>query len=222
MPIVKRFKKSKSRRKARRNPDDAPASSSSRALQPLGEVMHFVLPAFGGFAATRFATRAAATQIATRWPAWAKHSGAIASVGSFFAAWGLSHRVKMLRDYSEPLTIGAGLAAMQSLIQLYIPGLAWVVSDATPELTDTSNATQQIPAGSPAATGDDYEIVDENVANDWRGFNDAGDAGRYTKPQQQHQRQRQQEAANSIESQDFDFAEDLNDLDFANAGSLSS
>lgn len=218
MPIVKRFKKSKSRRKARRNPDDAPARSS--ALQPLGEVMHFVLPAFGGFAVTRFGTRAVATQIANRWPAYAKHAGAIASVGSFFAAWGLSHRVKMLEKYSEPLTIGAGLAALQSLIQLYIPKLAWVVSDATPELTDTSSATQQIPA--PAPTGDDdYEILDD-VSSDWRGFNDAGDPGRYTKPQQQHARQRVQEQANSIESQDFDFAEDLNDLDFANVGSLSS
>src|ERR1043166_8119802 len=98
MPIVRRFKKSKARR-ARRNPDDGPSSPS--VVQPIAEVGEFLLPALGGFALTRFGTRAAATAIASRWPQHAKHAGALASLGSFAAAWLLSHRVKMLRRYTE-------------------------------------------------------------------------------------------------------------------------
>jgi len=220
MPIVKRFKKSKSRR-ARRNPDEGGGSTGTSVVQPIAEIGEFLLPAFGGFALTRFGTRAAATTIATRWPAYAKHAGALASIGSFLAAWLVSHRVKMLRRYTEPLTIGAGLAAAQSLIQLYLPKLAWVVSDATPDLTDTSTATTQIPSAT--ATSGDFEILDDDYgAKDWRAYNDAGDPGAYRAPQSANKQARQQAAAAaSAADPDFDFSDDLDEMG-VNAGSLSS
>lgn len=216
MPIVKRFRKSKARR-ARRNPDDGGPSGTS-VVQPIAEIGEFLLPAFGGFALTRFGTRAAATAISTRWPAYAKHAGALASLGSFGAAWLVSHRVKMLQRYTEPLTIGAGLAALQSLIQLYFPKLAWVVSDVTPDLT--SSATTQISSASP--TSDDYEVLDDNYgAQDWRQYNDAGDPGAYRTPQAANAQRQQAAAAASAADPNFDFSDDLDDM-AVNAGSLSS
>lgn len=222
MPIVRRFKKSKSRR-ARRNPDEGGSSGGSSSMQPITEVGEFLLPAFGAFVATRFATRAVATTITTRWPAYAKHAGALASVASFAAAWTLAHRVKMLKKYSEPATIGAGIAALQSLIQLYLPRLGWVVSDATPELTDTSSATTQIPASTDQTGTGDFEILDDDYgAKDWRAFNDAGDPGAYRTPQAANKQQRQQAAAAaSAADPNFDFSDDLDDMAM-NAGSLSS
>src|ERR1700690_4438211 len=150
MAIVKRFKKNRSRR---RNPDEpSPAPSHSSSASSIGEIFEYVGPGFLGFAATRFATRIASTQIATRWPNMAKHAGAVASVGSFLAAWQLAHRVKMLEKYSEALTVGSGIAGIQSVIQLYIPRLGWVVSDATPEIdATTSSSTPATTTSAPVA-----------------------------------------------------------------------
>jgi hypothetical protein len=222
MAIVKRFKKNR----ARRNPDDSPPapSRSSSSASTISDLFAYVGPGFAGFAATRFATRIASTQIATRWPAWAKHAGAVASVGSFLAAWQLAHRVRMLEKYSEPIAVGSGIAAIQSIIQLYIPRLGWVVSDATPEI-DATAATSAAPATSssaPVATSDfdqNFEILDE-VTGSWRAGRDAGDPGRYARPIQQNN-VRKSNAINdaTIATADdplFDYMDDASD--FANVG----
>lgn len=221
MPIVKRFKKNR----ARRNPDEpSPAPSRSSSASPIGDLFSYVGPGFAGFAATRFATRVASTQIATRWPNMAKHAGALASVGSFLAAWQLAHRVKVLEPYSEPIAVGSGIAAIQSIIQLYIPRLGWVVSDATPEL-DATAAAAVAPAADPsaqvAANGfdDNFEILDE-VTGSWRAGRDAGDPGRYAKPIQNHKVQRSNQVINDAQNASDDPIFDMMDAgdDFANVG----
>ena len=120
----------KHRRSRRSGSDPAP-----RRNPPLfADLAEWVGPGFAGFAATRFATRVAATQIAKRKPSWGKHVGAGVSVGAFLAAWFLAHRVRWLAKYHTPITVGAAIAALQSIIQLYIPRLGWMLADATPEL----------------------------------------------------------------------------------------
>lgn len=124
----------------RKNPDDSPSSSPGQGPPVASEVAEYIIPGFGGFAATRLLTRIAATQVANLKPDMGKHAGAAASLAAFFAAWFLAHRVKWLAKYQEPLVIGAGLAAVQSLLQLYFPKLGWIVSDASPEIASASTA----------------------------------------------------------------------------------
>lgn len=137
--------------------------------------MEFVGPGFGGFAATRFATHVAMTQIAQRKPTWGKHAGAGVSVGAFLLAWFLGHRVKFLAKYQMPITVGSAIAAIQSLLQIYVPKVGWMVSDATPELA-TAGAT------SPALDTAHLDLVPANDDPNEYTYNDEYDPGRYAKP----------------------------------------
>lgn len=164
----------------KRNP-----SSEPRHNPPLlAEIGEFILPGFAGFAATRFLTRIAATQVAKYKPNLGKHAGVLTSVGSFLAAWFLAHRVKFLAAYQQPLVIGAGLAAIQSVLQLYIPTLGWIVSDATPELSEGASAaaaTQQLVT---APNGQQYRMSDlTDIDEDPSEFtyDDSFDAGRMSR-----------------------------------------
>lgn len=189
-------------RKHKRNPDSGSPRSNPPLLMDLAE---FIGPGFAAFAATRFGTRIAATQIAKRKPSWAKHAGALASVGAFLAAWLLAHRVKLLAKYSTPIAVGAGIAAAQSIIQLYIPKLGWMVADASPEIA-TAAAPQQVTAG-PAPVGRlpaDMEYVDEDPAQ--YTWNDSYDAGRHTTaPHAQQQAQQ----TSTDEMMDIDMDEEM-------------
>ena len=144
------------------------------------DMFEFIIPGFGAFAVTRAATRIAATQIAQRAPSWGKHAGAGVSIGAFLAAWLLAHKVKWLEKYHTPIVVGSAIAALQSLIQLYIPRLGWLVSDASPEIDQ--GAQSQLAAATAAAdpisqlnlqpTSDD--------PNEYQ-YNDSFDAGRYSR-----------------------------------------
>lgn len=176
-------------RKHKRNPDSGSPRSNPPLLMDLAE---FIGPGFAAFAATRFGTRIAATQIAKRKPSWGKHAGALASVGAFLAAWLLAHRVKFLAKYSTPIAVGAGIAAAQSIIQLYIPKLGWMVADASPEIATAAATPTQLPAGSPQPVGRlpaDMEYVDEDPAQ--YTWNDSYDAGRNTTPAHAQQQAQQ-------------------------------
>jgi len=143
-----------------------------------------IIPGFAAFAATRFVTRTAAIQIAKRWPKYAKHAGAIASVGTFAAAWLGAHRVKYLEKYHDMVVIGSGIAAIQSLVQLYLPAFGWVVSDCSPQLAAPAStkpllASQQVQLAGhtrPAAIPPGFKPT---TANEWYSYNDSFDAGSY-------------------------------------------
>lgn len=164
--------------KRKRNPE---TSSRPRANPPLlQEVAEFIGPGFAAFAATRMLTRMAAVQIAKRKPSWAKHAGVLASLGSFAAAWLGAHRVKMLEKYQTPLMVGAGIAALQSMIQLYIPSLGWMISDSTPEIGDaTANALPATVTQQQQIAAAQLQPVNEDPA--WYTYDDKYDAGRYAK-----------------------------------------
>lgn len=140
------------------------------------DLLEYALPGFGGFAATRFVTRVAATQVAQRAPSWAKHAGAVASIGSFAAAWFLAHRWKWLARWHTPIVVGSAIAALQSLIQLYVPMLGWVVSDASPEIAATS--AQNLSAQDHQLAQHQLQPTDEDP-NEFM-YNDLYDAGRHT------------------------------------------
>jgi hypothetical protein len=161
-----KFRKSHAERPAKSNP-------------PLGtDLLEYIGPGFAAFAATRFLTRVVSTQIAKRWPRYAVHAGAVASVGTFGAAWFGAHRVSSLERYHHPIVVGAGIAALQSLIQLYLPALGWIVADASPQIAETTGAQQQQQVAQQQATGALPSGWREVDADAWFRYNDAHDSAR--------------------------------------------
>jgi hypothetical protein len=151
-------------------------SGTPKSNPPLfTELLEFAGPGFGAFAVTRLGTRIAATQVEKWKPSWGKHAGAVASVSAFLAAWFLGHRVKFLAKYHTPITVGAAIAMAQSLIQLYLPKLGWMVADATPDMVAaglTSNVAMLTASSDLQPTDDD--------PNEFT-YNDSFDAGRFAK-----------------------------------------
>jgi hypothetical protein len=142
------------------------------------DLVEFVVPGFGGFAATRFVTRVAMTQVAQRAPSWGKHAGAVASVGAFLAAWFLAHKWKWLERWHTPIVVGSAIAAGQSLLQIYAPNLlGWVVSDATPEL---AAGTAQSALTTPDHQLAQLHLQPTNEDPNEFTYNDSYDAGRYS------------------------------------------
>jgi hypothetical protein len=156
-----------------------PGTEPKRSNPPLfTDLLEFVGPGFAAFAAARFGTRIATTQVAKLRPSLSKHAGAGISVAAFLAAWFLAHKVKFLAKYHTPITVGAAIAALQSLIQLYLPALGWMVSDATPELDSNATAAATLAPQSVAHTQLQPMDVDPNEYT----YDDSYDAGRYSSP----------------------------------------
>lgn len=226
--MAKLVKKQHKKRRYRRNPDDAPATSSKSGggiFSGSSEIFEEIVPAAVAFAATRFATRIASMWIAKRWPNLAKHAGAMASVGAFLTAWQLGHKIKYLQKYQEQATIGSGIATVQSLFQIYLPKVGWIMSDASPEVAATAAATsapspqvQGTPAqrSLPPQTDPDFEEIDDSG---WFSYNDAHDAGRFQQPRAQAARtpMRDTSAVDTTEDDEsvFDALESSGDLQSA-------
>jgi hypothetical protein len=166
----------------RRNRETKP-KNNPRSNPPIGtDVVEYIIPGFAAFAATRLVARVASSQLAKRYPKHAKHAGAIASICSFAAAWLGAHRVKFLEAYHHPIVVGSGLAAIQSLVQIYLPKLGWILGDPSTtqepkQLAAQANQARMAPAGA-----DQQVIPDgfkETTAAEWYTYNDAFDAGSY-------------------------------------------
>lgn len=157
------------RRKFKKNP-----SSPKRNPPITSDLIHWALPGFGGFAATRALTAIIQRMIAKKAPKYAKHAGALASLSSFLGAWFFGHKVKMLAPYHSPITVGSAIATGQSLLQIYFPNkLGWIVSDAS------SSAPRPAIAAAPQqqALPDHLEEIHDDPS--WYTYNDAYDKGRY-------------------------------------------
>ena len=126
---------------------------------PLKDVMDFVVPGFAGYAGTRMVSRIVHGMIIRRYPRLAKHASVISTGLAAAAAWFLVHRIKSVKQYHTPVVVGAGIAALQTAVQAYLPKYGWMVSDhnlnaQTPAQAalPPSQATQQLSAGNQEAT----------------------------------------------------------------------
>lgn len=161
----------KNKRKRRESGDSGGYKRNPPLITDLAE---FIGPGFAGFAATRLLTRIASVQLAKKKPSWGKHAGAITSVASFLLAWWGAGRVKWTAKYHTPIVVGSAIAALQSIIQLYIPKLGWMLADASPEIDDLRIGTQPNAPQLPP----DLEYVDDDDPNAFV-YNDSYDPGRY-------------------------------------------
>lgn len=112
-------------------------------------VVEEVAPAFAGYAAGRFAGRIAMKVGSAK---LGKHAAPLASTVLAVVAYFLAHRVKKIAKYSSPLVVGSAIAALQTVMQAYLPKYSWLVSD--PSLS------QYAPTPKPVASGmADYETT---------------------------------------------------------------
>ncbi len=156
------------------------ASSAPKRNPPMAtDVVEYLVPGFVAFALDRILTKFIAAQIERRAPKYAKHAGAIAAIGTFGAAWWGAHKVKYLEKYHHPIVIGTGLAALQSLIQLYVPKLGAFLGDPLSSSKPASSAPliqSQAPAQLASSPPPGFRPT---TANEWYTYNDSFDAGGY-------------------------------------------
>jgi len=160
---VKLARKYRKRHRPAGQPRPNPASSF------MAEVTDVILPGFAGFAAARFATRMATIAVGKRWPKFARHAGALASLSVLGFSWFGAGRIKAISKYQDGLLLGSSIGTLQTLIQTYIPKLGWIVAEVAP-------AELAAPAAGALSGGDG--LPDE----EWGYYNDAFSSGRYPAP----------------------------------------
>ena len=107
-----------------------PSAPAAKENPPaMTDIVEFVVPGFAGYAGTRFASRAAYNIIIKRWPKLAKHASVLSTFGAAGLAWLLVHRIGKISKYHTPVVVGAGIAALQTATQAYLPKYGWLVSD---------------------------------------------------------------------------------------------
>ncbi len=172
--------------RARRRRYKANPSTPKANPPPLGEIAEYVVPGFGGFVATKLATRLVTSQVAARWPQHAKKAAIGTTVAAFLGAWFLGNKWKWLARWHTPVVVGSGLAALQSMVSILFPDkLAWLVGDsplvigAGPQQTATQ--AQQIATAmqgtAPALPSHLEELTNEDPQ--WYSFRDTRDPGLY-------------------------------------------
>lgn len=114
---------------------------------PVGrDIAQAVVPGFAAYGATRLLSRIVYTVVQKRWPKVGRHAGALSSVLAATAAWLGAHRIKQLKEYHDPIVIGASIAALQTVFRTYVPRYGWIVSDYRPDDLPGQNPKQIGPA----------------------------------------------------------------------------
>jgi hypothetical protein len=150
------------KRKARRRGNPEALVTSSRSNPPLlTDLAEFILPGFGGYAATRLLGRITYVQLSKKWPKASPHLAAGSSIAAFLAAWYLLHRVERLKKYHTPATVGAAIAALQTIVQTYLPKFGWIVSDYQP-----TQGSATSPKALPKPTAAQIQAAEDELLSD--------------------------------------------------------
>ena len=134
--------------------EENPARRSE--LRDLGE---FVGAGFAGYAGTRLVSRVTYVQVAKKSPKWARHASVGASVGAALAAYYLLAKVKKIQAHHLPVSVGAAIAALQTVVQTYVPKFGWIVSDYQP-LVGSASAPSMATEPMPELSDDDDDEDD--------------------------------------------------------------
>jgi hypothetical protein len=108
------------------------------------ELTSQILPGVGGYAVARLVGRIVRTIISKKFPALAKHGAVGGNILGLLAAWYGAGKIKQLRSAQTAITVGSGIAVIQSIIQVYLPGLAWIFD---------AQETAAAPAATPQGMG---------------------------------------------------------------------
>ncbi len=175
--------KSKLASRYRRNKAAAKRSGALHHNPPMfTDIGMFILPAFGAYASARVGARFLGTLAAKASPKLGKHAAVGTSLAAFVAAWFAAHRWKPLEKFHTPIVVGAGIAALQTLIQAYLPkvgqfmNLAPAASPGTPLSLPMPVAAEGF--GALTDDGNMYAQPNRDFFT-YPSYNDAFDPGRY-------------------------------------------
>ena len=157
---------SQNRRRKRRVAVKQPVAKSAitRRNPPVPQdFINTLLPGFGAYATTRLISRIVWVIANKRLPRVAKHASAASTILTFVGVWLLGHRVKRLARYHDPLIIGSGIAALQTMARTYIPRYGWIVSDVRQEDMRLPAPPEPMPALLTQHPDDEYSVFEEQA-----------------------------------------------------------
>lgn len=127
-------KKGLARYRSKKNPS-SPIGAVMSMVPSMGglktQLATFVGPAAGGYIATRVVNRMARTSLAQRFPRVGRHSGPLASLFALALIYVTAKKWSKIQRYQTPIVAGATIAAVQAIIETYLPKLSWLF-DANP------------------------------------------------------------------------------------------
>lgn len=145
------------RRRARATPRANPSPNPPMLV----DLTNVLLPGFGAYTATRALSRIVYALVSRRSERWSKHAHAAAGLVTFAGAWFLGHRWEKIAPYHDGILIGSGIAAMQGVVQTYLPEkYRWVLAD--PQASDYSGARIIPPAPASAANDTMHTMADSD------------------------------------------------------------
>lgn len=161
------------RRRARRNPESETGTPSRRLKKVVVDTAYDAGAAFAAYAATRVVGRLAYGQAAKRWPGASRHVAVLASVASVAGAHYLAEFWDDAAKYEDALMMGAGVAAVQAVVQTYVPQYAYILADWQTSAPSAGNPAMlaATAAGAPAtvtvSNNPDAELEQLLEENSW-------------------------------------------------------
>lgn len=114
------------KKRAKRNTEIVQARSNP---PPMEDLVEFIVPGFAGYAGTRLVGRIVHGAVIKKWPKLAKHASVLSTFATAGTAMLAVHRIERIEKYHTPVVVGASIAALQSVVQAYLPKYGWMVSD---------------------------------------------------------------------------------------------
>ena len=117
-----------------------------------GPIVEGALGVGGGYVATRLGSRIVGSLVERKWPSAARHVEVGAALFIALAVYFATDKVALLKRYQVAGTAGALLGACHTILQTYVPGLAFLLGTSDPAGLGSANFSQQTQLGGSAST----------------------------------------------------------------------
>jgi hypothetical protein len=163
--------------RTRKQRNSAPAAAKPKSNAALvgnppfwQDAVDVIAPGAIAYAGTRLVGRIAFKLAKKKSLTTAKHVGPWSSVAAAAAAWYAVHKIPSLEKYHTPVVVGATIAALQGLLQTYLPQYGWILNDyhlddplpgaSQAAFVPGANGQPSAPSSTPESTPDDDDLAD--------------------------------------------------------------
>lgn len=121
-------------RRSKRNPvvNFVKSVASHKKNKIVDTLLTYVAPAVGSYVAIHTVGRMAHHFVAKRWPAYANHASFGVKLAAAATVYYVSDKVKFMKERREAILAGMGVALVESLVRLMLPGMAWAIDGPAP------------------------------------------------------------------------------------------
>jgi len=170
------------RKKKKKKRSSAPRKNAALIANPpfWQDAYEDIVPGMLAYTGTRLAGRIGYRMARKKSVGLAKHVGPWTSVAIAALGWWAVHKIDWAKKYHTPVVVGAAVAALQGLVQTYLPQYGWILNDYHMDdaLPATANGASnqlspppgQPPAQVPQGTADDMAL--EGILNEGEGVDD--------------------------------------------------